>query len=202
MDGWLALKAVGVGIAVAAPVGPMSLLCMQRTLRQGRAQGLAVGAGIAAADFSYAVLGAFGLTALSSVLLAGGQALRLAGVLVLFYFALRIILSRPDTAPRAGTEGVAWRGFASAYLLTLANPPTILFFAALFAAIAPPAAASAAIVFATGVFAGSLIWWIMLTAIVAGTASKLSPPVLRGINLLSGLALIGFAVYGLVRALG
>jgi threonine/homoserine/homoserine lactone efflux protein len=202
MDGWLALKAVGVGIAVAAPVGPMSLLCMQRTLRQGRAQGLAVGAGIAAADFSYAVLGAFGLTALSSVLLAGGQALRLAGVLVLFYFALRIILSRTETAPRTGTAGAAWRGFASAYLLTLANPPTILFFAALFAAIAPPAAASAAIVFATGVFAGSLIWWIMLTAIVAGTASKLSPPVLRGINLLSGLALIGFAVYGLVRALG
>lgn len=200
MDGWLALKAVGVGIAVAAPVGPMSLLCMQRTLRQGRAEGLAVGAGIAAADFSYAVLGAFGLTALSSVLLAGGQALRVAGALVLFYFALRIILSHPDTTPRAGTGGAAWRGFASAYLLTLANPPTILFFAGLFASIAP-AAVSAACVFATGVFAGSLIWWIMLTAIVAGSAAKLSPPVLRMINLLSGIALIGFAFYGLVRAL-
>lgn len=201
MDGWFVLKAVGVGIAVAAPVGPMSLLCMQRTLRQGRAQGLAVGAGIAAADSSYAVLGAFGLTALSSVLLAGGQALRITGVLVLFYFALRIILSRPDAVPRTGTAGAAWRGFASAYLLTLANPPTILFFAALFASIAPPAAASAAIVFATGVFAGSLIWWIVLTAVVEGSAAKLSPPVLLAINRLAGLALIGFAVYGLVRAL-
>ena len=198
-DGWLALKSVGVGIAVAAPVGPMSLLCMQRTLRQGRAQGLAVGVGIAAADFSYAVLGAFGLTALSSVLLAGAQALRIAGALVLLYFALRIILSRPETAPRGGTAVAAWRGFASAYLLTLANPMTILFFAGLFAAVAPLVAAAHATVFAAGVFAGSLLWWIALTAVVAGTASKLTPPVLRGLNRLSGLVLIGFAVYALVR---
>lgn len=196
-DGWLALKSVGVGIAVAAPVGPMSLLCMQRTLRQGRAQGLAVGVGIAAADFSYAVLGAFGLTALSSVLLAGAQALRFAGALVLLYFALRIILSRPESAPHGGTAVAAWREFASAYLLTLANPPTILFFAGLFVAVAPLVAAAHATVFAAGVFTGSLLWWIVLTAIVAGTASKLTPPMLRGINRLSGLVLIGFAVYAL-----
>jgi len=200
MDGWLVVKSIGVGIAVAAPVGPMSLLCIQRTLRQGRAQGLAVGAGIAAADFSYAVLGAFGLTALSSLLLAGGRALHIAGALVLFYFAARIILARPAAAPRTRAGNAAWRGFASAYLLTLANPPTILFFAGLFASIASPTAPAHAGVFAAGVFAGSLLWWIVLTAIVAVTASKLTPSVLRGINRLSGLALIGFAVHGLVRA--
>lgn len=199
MDGWFALKAIGVGVAVAAPVGPMSLLCMQRTLRRGRAQGLAVGAGIAAADFSYAVLGAFGFTVLSSLLLAWDQALRIAGALVLFYFAVRIILSRPETTPRTGTGGAAWRGFVSAYLLTLANPPTILFFAGLFASIAPLTASAHAAVFAAGVFAGSLLWWIVLTAVVAGTASKLSPSVLHGINRLSGLVLIGLAVYGLAR---
>lgn len=199
MDGWFALKAVGVGIAVAAPVGPMSLLCMQRTLRQGRTQGLAVGAGIAAADFSYAALGAFGLTALSSVLLAGAQALRIAGALVLLYFAARIIFARPETAPRTNTGGAAWRGLASAYLLTLANPPTILFFAGLFTTIAPLTAPAHAGVFAAGVFTGSLLWWIALTAVVAGTASKLTPSVLRLINRLSGLALLGFAGYGQAR---
>jgi threonine/homoserine/homoserine lactone efflux protein len=135
-------------------------------------------------------------------LLAGGQALRIGGALVPLYFAARIILARPETAPRAGAAGAAWRGLASAYLLTLANPPTLLFFAGLFAAIAPLARASRAAVFAAGVFAGSLLWWIALTAVVAGSAAKLSPPVRRGINRLSGLVLTGFAVYGLASAGG
>ena len=71
LDPWLLIKSISAGIAIAAPVGPMSLLCRQRTLGGGRAAGLAFGAGIVAADFTYACLGAFGLTALSSWRLAG-----------------------------------------------------------------------------------------------------------------------------------
>lgn len=117
IDPWLLLKSISAGIAVAAPVGPMSLLCMQRTLGGGRSPGLAFGAGIAAADFTFACLGAFGLTAVSSLLLAGA--------LVLLYFAVRILRARPEPAVRKKSGGPLWHGFTSAYLLTLANPPTI-----------------------------------------------------------------------------
>jgi threonine/homoserine/homoserine lactone efflux protein len=105
IDPWLLFKSISAGIAVAAPVGPMSLLCMQRTLGGGRASGLAFGTGIAAADFTYACLGAFGLTALSSWLLAGGDWLRLAGALVLLYFAARILRARPDSVVREKIAG-------------------------------------------------------------------------------------------------
>jgi threonine/homoserine/homoserine lactone efflux protein len=195
IDPWLLLKSISAGIVVAAPVGPMSLLCMQRTLGGGHAPGLGFGAGIAAADFTYACLGAFGLTAVSSLLLAGGDGLRLAGALVLLYFAVRILRARPNPAVRKKFDGPLWRGFASTYLLTLANPPTILFFAGAFTSITAWSTFEQAAVFALGIFTGSLLWWLALTSIVAGTAAKLAPTVLAWINRLSGLVLIGFAFY-------
>ena len=197
IDPWLLLKSISAGIAVAAPVGPMSLLCMQRTLGGGRATGLVFGAGIAAADFTYACLGAFGLTALSSWLLAGGAWLRLAGALVLLYFAVRILRARPETAAHKKITGPLWHGFASATLLTLANPPTILFFAGLFASITVLSTIEQAAVFALGIFTGSLLWWLALTSVIAATAAKFAPNVLAWINRLSGLVLIGFAFYAL-----
>ena len=95
-------------------------------------------------------------------------------------------------------DGPLWRGFASAYLLTLANPPTILFFAGLFASIAVWSTFEQAVVFALGILTGSMLWWLALTGIVAGTAAKLAPTVLLAwINRLAGVTLIGFAVYAL-----
>jgi threonine/homoserine/homoserine lactone efflux protein len=197
IDPWLLFKSISAGIAVAAPVGPMSLLCMQRTLGGGRATGLAFGAGIAAADFTYACVGALGLTAVSSLLLAGGDGRRLAGALVLIYFALRILRARPEAATSKKFNGPLWRGFASASLLTLANPPTILFFAGLFASVAALSNFEQAAVFALGIFIGSMLWWLALTSLVAGSAAKLAPHVLAWINRLAGVTLIGFAVYAL-----
>ncbi len=197
IDPWLLLKSISAGIAVAAPVGPMSLLCMQRTLRAGHLPGLIFGAGIAAADFTYAALGAFGLTALTSRLLAGSSWLRLAGALVLLYFAVRILRARPEPAVRKKIDGPLWRGFASAYLLTLANPPTILFFAGIFASLAPLSTFAKATQFALGVFAGSMLWWLALTGLLAVTRARLAPPAMAWINRLSGLVLIGFAFYAL-----
>ena len=143
------------------------------------------------------MLGAFGLTALSSLLLAGGDWLRLAGALVLLYFAVRILRARPEPAMHKKIDGPLWRGFASAYLLTLANPPTILFFAGLFASIAALSTFEQAAVFALGIFTGSLLWWPALTGLVAGRAAKLALNVLAWINRLAGVTLIGFAVYAL-----
>lgn len=198
IDLWLFAKSVSLGVAVAAPVGPMSVLCMQRTLRHGRAQGLFFGAGIAVADFTYALLGAVGLSALSALLLAGAEWLRIAGAVVLLGFAVHILRQRPAEAPSVSPTS-NWRGFASAYLLTLANPPTILFFAGLFASVAPLSNGLDIGVFATGVFTGSLLWWILLTYVVTRSADKLSQVVLGWINRAAGVVLIGFALYTLTE---
>lgn len=198
MDAWLFWKSVSIGLAVAAPVGPMSLLCIHRTLDHGRPAGLIFGAGIAAADFSYAAVAAFGITAVSAFLLAGTHWIKLIGSLLLMVLGVRIALSKPVPGARKSVARSGFRAFATAYGLTLANPPTILFFAGIFASVASLATASQAGIFAAGVFAGSMLWWIILTTVISRTSAVMKPPVMLWINRLSGVVLLGFAAYGLV----
>jgi len=199
MDAWLFWKALSTGLAVAAPVGPMSLLCIHRTLDHGRAGGLVFGAGIAAADMTYAALAGLGVSALSSLLLAGSFWIRLAGSLLLIVLGVRIALAVPAIDNRADLTQSPGRSFVIAYGLTLANPPTIIFFAGIFAALASVAVVSHAVTFAAGVFAGSMLWWLLLTAVVSRSAQALRPPVMLWINRISGLVLVSFAVYGLLN---
>lgn len=197
MDAWLFWKSVSIGIAVAAPVGPMSLLCIHRTLDHGQPAGLTFGAGIAAADLTYAAIAAFGITAVSSQLLAATFWIKLIGSLLLIVLGVRIALSRPAADSHTSVAGPGLHAFASAYGLTLANPPTILFFAGIFASVASLATPSQSVVFSAGVFSGSILWWIILTTLVNKSAALMKPPVMALINRLSGLVLIGFAVHGL-----
>jgi threonine/homoserine/homoserine lactone efflux protein len=197
MDAWLFWKSLSIGLAVAAPVGPMSLLCIHRTLDHGRPAGLTFGAGIAAADLTYAALAAFGITAVSSLLLAGTYWIKLIGSLLLIALGVRIALSKPAADPHNSVAGSGLRAFVTAYGLTLANPPTVLFFAGIFASVASLATTSQSVIFSAGVFAGSMLWWIILTMLVTRSAALMRPPVMACINRLSGLVLIGFAAYGL-----
>ena len=197
MDAWLFWKSVSIGLAVAAPVGPMSLLCIHRTLDHGRPAGLIFGAGIAAADLTYAAVAAFGITAVSSWLLAGTFWIKLIGSLLLIGLGIRIALSKPAREPRKSVAGSGLQAFATAYGLTLANPPTILFFAGLFASVASLATASQSVIFSAGVFVGSMLWWIMLTTLISRSSALMEPPVMTWINALSGVVLLGFAAYGL-----
>jgi threonine/homoserine/homoserine lactone efflux protein len=197
MDAWLFWKSLSIGLAVAAPVGPMSLLCIHRTLDHGLPAGLTFGAGVAAADLTYAAIAAFGITAVSSLLLAGTVWIKLIGSLLLIVLGVRIALSEPAADSRKSVAGPGLHAFATAYGLTLANPPTILFFAGIFASVASLATASHCVIFSVGVFAGSMLWWIILTTLVTKSAALMKPPVMAWINRLSGLVLIGFATYGL-----
>lgn len=197
MDAWLFWKSLSIGLAVAAPVGPMSLLCIHRTLDHGLPAGLTFGAGIAAADLTYAAIAAFGITAVSSLLLAGTIWIKLIGSLLLIVLGVRIAVSQPAADSRKSVAGFGLRAFATAYGLTLANPPTILFFAGIFASVASLATVLQSVIFSAGVFAGSMLWWIILTALVSKSAALMKPPVMAWINRLSGLVLTGFAAYGL-----
>lgn len=200
MDPWFFWKSLSIGMAVAAPVGPMGLLCIHRTLDHGQRSGLVFGAGVAAADMTYAAIAAFGVTAVSSVLLAGTAWIRLIGSVLLIILGVRIALAAPRTNNRGASAGSRGRVFVTAYGLTMTNPPTILFFAGIFAAVASMASTSQSITFAVGVFAGSMLWWLILTTLLSKSAAFFRPTVLVWINRLSGAVLVAFALYGLAAS--
>ncbi|UPG72748.1 LysE family translocator [Roseomonas gilardii subsp. gilardii] len=205
----LFLKAAGFGLAVAAPVGPMSLLCMRRCLGQGEGQGwqagLATGAGIALGDACYALVAALGLSGLSGFLLAREKPLHLAAGLFLLYLGLRSWRRRPaETGTGTTPEAVRlrpWPALASALLLTLTNPPTILMFAAIFTALAPRGGfdTATAVLTVLGVFAGSMLWWCGLVAALTRLRHLLTPRARLWIDRLAGLVLAGFGLATLRR---
>lgn len=196
MDVWLFWKSVSIGLAVAAPVGPMGLMCIHRTLDHGQGAGLVFGAGVAAADLTYAVIAAFGVTAVSSALLAGTFWIKLGGSVLLAVIGVRIALAPPQSDGRASLAGSGSRAFFTAYGLTMTNPTTILFFAGIFASVASMASTAQSVTFAAGVFAGSMLWWLILTTLVSKSAGLFRPPILIWINRISGAFLVAFAIYG------
>lgn len=200
------LKGLAFGFLLAATVGPMWVLCLRRTLAAGTLVGLASGLGIAVADAVYGALAAFGLTAVSSFLLGQGYWLGLAGAAFLLWLGAKTLLARPAPIGAGnGTPDASARDLAAAFLstlgLTLANPPTILAFAAIFAGLGLASnadyAAAAAVV--AGVFLGSAAWWLILAASVGGLRARAGPGLMRGINVVSGCTILGFAAWQLAQ---
>ena len=194
----LFVRTFAIGIAVAAPVGAMGVLCIQRVLSHGWRAGAATGAGIATADAIYAGLAAFGLTALSQVLVSFQTPLRIAGGLVLVWLGWRAIAAPPaHEAAVAGSS--SWRAgslYASAVALTLTNPMTVMAFAAVFASaglVAEPTISSAGVA-TLGVALGSLSWWLALTSVVALMRHKVSDAGIRRVNVASGAVIVGFGL--------
>ena len=195
----LFLRAAGFGIAVAAPVGPMSLLCMRRSLIQGARYGVATGFGIAVGDGVYALVAALGLAGVSRFMLAHERPLHLAAGLFLLYLGARVALAnREDGAKTWEERGTAsWpAAFSSAVLLTLTNPPTIMMFAAIFTALAPRSGFAPGIAALTvgGVFTGSLLWWCGLVAAISAASHMMGTAVRRWVDHIAGTILGLFGV--------
>ena len=167
-------------------------------MQRGQAAGLAFGAGVAIADATYAAIAAFGITTISTLLLSASGWIKFFGSLILIYIGIRIARSRPDAPAHAAVDGSGWQVFATAYLLTLTNPPTILYFAGIFASLASLSSLPQAVVFSAGVLLGSMLWWLLLTTLVVRAAGFLKPPIMLWINRLSGVVLAGLGAYGLL----
>jgi threonine/homoserine/homoserine lactone efflux protein len=199
MDPTFLARGIALGFAIAAAVGPISLLTIRRTLAHGRVYGFVSGAGVALADATYAGVAAFGLTAITNVLVGGRALLGLVGGAVLVALAMRTMSSRPsEVAVTTDRHGLG-AAFASIFGLTMTNPMTILSFASVFAAagLAGRGGAEAALL-TFGVFGGSLAWWGILTAVVARLRSRVTVRGLTWINRISGFAL---GVFGLVAVI-
>lgn len=189
-----------IGLSIAAPVGPIGLLTIQRSLQQGPRAGLATGLGAAAADALYGALGAYGVSAVIQALSAARLPLALGGALFLLWMAWRLWRA-PAAAAGASPalQGASlWRYFAGTVLLTLSNPATIFSFMAVFGALSARsgAAASPGLV-VLGVFLGSALWWLLLSVGVGRLRERFDVRWQCRVQRASALLLGGFAVWQL-----
>jgi threonine/homoserine/homoserine lactone efflux protein len=191
-----------LGFTIAATVGPISLLTIRRTIAHGRVYGLASGLGVALADSTYAAIAAFGLTAITSVLVGGRTLLGLVGGAFLVLLAIRTMRSRPaEVAVVAERPGLV-AAFGSIFGLTMTNPMTILSFAGLFAGLGLTGTGGAdAALLVAGVFLGSASWWVILTAVVGRLRTRVTIGALTWVNRISGAAILAFGVAAIVGAL-
>jgi threonine/homoserine/homoserine lactone efflux protein len=192
----LVVRGFILGFTIAAAVGPISLLVIRRTIAEGRVVGLVSGLGVATADGTYGAIAAFGLSALTRVLVDARPVLGIAGGVFLLWLAWRTARAEPHdpaTAPprRGGLPGA----YLSILALTLTNPMTILSFAALFAGLGVTDGDTLAAALVTlGVLLGSAAWWVVLTTIASALRTRVDATWIRRINLASGLAIGAFAV--------
>ena len=196
------LKGLAVGFAIAVPVGPIGLLCIRRSMTEGRAAGLATGLGAAAADGTYGFLVAAGVAA-SGLLLSYTTEMQLFGgllIAVLGVLSARAFFQpRPEAAALAPSRNIA-SAFGTTYLLTLSNPMTIIAFTGMIAGLGAAAGAGgqAAYVLVLGVFLGSALWWLILVQLALWARKRLTGNALKWLDLLAGSALI---LWGLQLAL-
>ncbi len=187
------------------PVGPIGILCIQRTLARGLAIGFASGLGAATADGFYGLMAGFGLTAISNGLLAYETWIQRLGGGFLLYLGVKAFLERPkaEAAVEGEVNSAAGErlGLISAYsstvLLTLTNPATILSFVAVFAGLGLARAASSygdAIALVSGVFLGSALWWLCLSGGVSLVRRRITPEIMQWLNRGSGGLLTGFGL--------
>jgi threonine/homoserine/homoserine lactone efflux protein len=190
-----------IGFSIAAPVGPIGVLCIRRSLAGGMLRGLASGLGAATADAAYGFVAAFGLTAVSGFLVRHQFALSLVGGVFLCFLGVRAFVSAPAAGSTSPNGGSLASSYVSAVALTLANPATILSFAAVFAGLGLGSADDyfSAGSMVLGVFLGSASWWVILSGGVGLLRSRVSDGWMRAINRLSGTVLFGFGVYALSR---
>lgn len=189
-----------IGFSIAAPVGPIGILTIKRTLTEGRVSGFVTGMGAAMADTVYGVIAGFGLTAISSFLLTQETWIKLMGGLFLLFLGIKSFITKPaSSAANVDSKGL-FNNFISTFFLTITNPTTILSFLAIFAGLGlgttkTDYSSSMTLVF--GIFIGSALWWLILSSIVSFFQSKITHDRLIWINRLSGLIIISFGIFSL-----
>jgi threonine/homoserine/homoserine lactone efflux protein len=193
-----------IGCALAAPVGPIALVCIQRTLAGGRLHGIISGLGVATADTFYAAVTAFGLTLVSGFLLSYQSFFRLSGGIVLVYIGYRIFRSRAPIIPAHHDHETYAKDYGSMVALTLTNLLTMLYFTIFFSGMGvvigtgswvPPA------VFVAGVFAGEAAWWTILCSALGSVRTRITAERLTIINRIAGLIIAGLGVAMVVSVL-
>ena len=203
MDLTFLLRGLVIGFSIAAPVGPIGVLCIRQTLARGRLAGLVSGLGTATADAIYGCVAGLGLTFISNILINRQLWLHLAGGLFLCYLGIKIFLEKPSNRAALASGDSIVRIYASTFFLTLTNPMTILSFVAIFAGLGLASTAGnimSAGALILGVFAGSALWWLILSCGVDMLRDKFDLRGLQWVNRISGSIITGFGLFALLSA--
>ena len=197
-------KGLFVGFVIAAPVGPVGIMCIHRTICQGKLAGYVSGLGAALADTFFGAIAAFGFGFVAAPLIDHNNWLRLVGGVVLCLIGLRSLLTRKLPAPATRDRANLVGDFISSFLVTLTNPITIISFAAIYAAMNIPHLAGQlrwGLALTLGVFIGAAVWWLLLTIIAGAFHGRVAERGVLWINRISGAVILGFGVLLLVSLL-
>lgn len=190
------LKGIIIGFSIAAPVGPIGILCIRRTMQFGRLSGLFTGLGGAVADTFYGIVAAFGFTFISDFLLKGQDWLRVIGGILLLYLGVKTYLAKPiklDTVPHQ----TLWSDFLSTFFLTITNPLTIFAYLAAIVAFGvsiPQGNLLYPSLLALGVFIGSALWWLILSEGITRFRKKISQNMMMWVNRSAGILIFIFGI--------
>lgn len=194
------LRGLAIGFSLAAPVGPIGVLCIRRALAYGSKRGLIVGLSAACADMTYGIVAAFGVTLISNFIFTNQNLIRIVGGILLLFLGYHSFRSHPAKDTESNNSNGHARAFISTFFLTLTNPMTLFAFAAVFAAIGLERIIgdySLASFLVVGVFLGSFCWFSLLTTLVHFFREKISTDGIALVNKIAGSLLILFGIIAL-----
>ena len=193
---WIFFKGVLVGMLMAAPVGPVNVLVIRRTLVHGRLAGLFSGLGSALADCVFGAIAAFGISILQTFLEQERNFVSIAGAAILLVMGIKL-LSRPVPAIAAGKDPTGLvADLTSAFFLTLTNPITVLSFLAIFAAFGVKADGTVLAddwLLIAGVLAGAILWWTLVVEAVCLFRDRFTTTGLTWANRIAAYVILAFA---------
>jgi threonine/homoserine/homoserine lactone efflux protein len=192
------LKGFTIGLAIAAPVGPIGLLTIRRTLAFGRAAGFLTGLGAASADAIFGSIAAFGITAISSIMIGAKFWLGIIGGMFLIYLGWQTFKSKPAQHPAETQASSLNTMYFTTFALVLTNPISILYFVGIIASVGAANNPTSATWMVVGVFAGSALWWLTLASIANGLRNKINPRALKTINQVSGAVIAAFGIFAVI----
>jgi threonine/homoserine/homoserine lactone efflux protein len=197
------LKALIIGLAIAAPVGPIGILCIRYNLNYGFKLGIAVGLGAALADGLFGAIAGFGLITISNLLLDNKIILNLVGGSILIYMGYNDLKKRSNLDnPLKVKHKEFLQVLTTTFVLTLTNPLTIIMFLGVFTTLGAMNSNLQSIIYIIlGVFLGSLLWWLFLSSFITLTHHKLSPKVITYINKTAAIILIIFGCYTILSTI-
>ncbi len=200
------LKGLLVGILVSAPMGPIGVLCVQKTVNKGKLLGFISGLGAATADTLYAMMAAFGVTYITNFLSDNQIAFQVVGIIVLLFLGFRMIFSNPIKQYRyyrtSSRKRNAIKDYISVFFLTISNPLTIIFFGAAYTMLglfSDGESQNNNLLLVVGIFIGASLWWFMLTSVVNIFRKKFRLRNIFMLNRVSGIVIICLSVIAIFR---
>jgi len=192
MDFTFFLKGIAIGFIMAIPIGPIGIMCIRKTLTEGRLSGLIIGLGAATADLFYGCVAAFGLTVISDTLVSQRIWIRLVGGALLLFLGVKTFRAHPKDPKLKTTGSGRLRSYLTVVFLTLTNPLTIFAFIAVFAAFGLGDGLSffSAAILVAGVFIGSCLWFLLLSSGTILFRKKLDLVGLKWVNKIAGILII------------